>query len=146
MRTLFITRKYPPSPGGMETYSKALYEAMSGLDEAVDIHKPGTDIMGRPTLWQITAFALGACWLLLRRGRSYDVILLGDYALAVLAIFAKLVTFGQLRTVVSLHGNDLYFMRKRSALARVYRVLSRLVVASQCLDAAIANSEAIRKE
>lgn len=146
MRVLFITRKYPPSVGGMETYSKCLFEALSRLEEEVDIYRPRTDIVGRPSLRQISAFALGACWLLIRRGRSYDVVLLGDYALSTLAVAAKVTTFGKIRTVVSLHGNDLYFMRKRSLLALVYRALSRLVVASRCLDAAIANSRAIREE
>lgn len=132
--------------GGMEVYSKCLFEAMSQLDDQVDIHKPSSDILGRPSLRQISAFFLGACWLLVRKGRSYDAVLLGDYALSCLAIVAKIATLGKVRTVVSLHGNDLYFMRSRSLQAGIYTAMSRMVIFSRCLDAAIANSRAIREE
>lgn len=146
MRILFVTRKFPPSVGGMEMYSRHLLDAMVGQGAQVDLHKPRRDLMGRPTLPQMAAFFLSACSLLLLRGRRYDVVLLGDYAIASLAIVAKIATLGRLRTVVSLHGNDLYFMRKRTLLAALYRGLSRLVTTSRALDAAIANSNAIKDE
>ncbi|MDR6843316.1 glycosyltransferase family 4 protein [Pseudoxanthomonas sacheonensis] len=145
-RVLFITRKYPPSVGGMETYSKCLFDAFNQANAEVDLHKPAHDHLGRPTLRQITAFFFSTCWLLLMKARRYDAILLGDYAIASLGLVAKMATFGRVRTVVSLHGNDLYFMRKQSMLANVYRLISRVIVASRCLDAAIANSHAIREE
>lgn len=130
----------------METYSKCLFDALGQTDTQVDLHKPANDHLGRPTLRQITVFFFSTCWMLLLKARHYDAILLGDYAIASLGIVAKMATFGKVRTVVSLHGNDLYFMRKRSMLASAYRLISRVVVASHCLDAAIANSQAIRKE
>lgn len=146
MRTLFITRKYPPSVGGMETYSLYLGQALQALDPQVELMKPRVDLHGRPSLAQITGFFLSACWRLLWQGRRYDAVLLGDYAIASLAIVAKIASLGRLRTVVSLHGNDLYFMRGRSLTARVYRALSWCVTRSGALDAAVANSHAIRDE
>jgi phosphatidylinositol alpha-1,6-mannosyltransferase len=145
-KALFLTRKYPPSVGGMETYSRSLYEEMKGIDPQIDLLKPGSDILGRPSTWRMCKFLAGAAGRLLLRARDYDVVLLGDYAIASLAIIAKLVTFGRIRTVVSLHGNDLYFMRHRSVKAFAYRAVSWLVVRSKCLDAAIANSSAIKEE
>lgn len=146
MRTLFITRKFPPSVGGMETYSKCLFDALEEIAPDVHLLKPKHDLDRRPSLWQITCFFFSACWVLLRKRRQYDAILLGDYAIASLAFVAKAVSFGRIRTVVSLHGNDLYFMRSNSTTARLYRGISQLVVAGRVLDAAIANSQAIRVE
>lgn len=146
MRTLFITRKYPPSVGGMETYSKFLYAALREQDSTVTLWKPRIDIQGRPSLFEIGRFFLASCARLLVTGHKYDAVLLGDYAIAGLAIVAKIASLGRARTVVALHGNDLYFMRGRSLKARVYASLSWVVTHSGALDAAIANSRAIRDE
>lgn len=146
MRTLFITRKYPPSVGGMETYSNNVFEALRDLDPGVELLKPRVDIHGRPSLLEIARFFMAACWRLLTQARRYDAVLLGDYAIASLAIIAKIATLGRIRTVVSLHGNDLYFMRGRSLTARAYRAISWCVTRSGALDAAVANSRAIRDE
>ena len=146
MRVLFITRKFPPSVGGMETWSKELHAAMCALDADIALHKPASDHIGRPSLWQMAVFFVSAAWTLVRHGRRYDAVLLGDFALATVAIVAKLASFGRLRTVVALHGNDLYFLRKRGAVPMLYRALCRLVAASGALDATIANSRAIRDE
>jgi phosphatidyl-myo-inositol dimannoside synthase len=146
MRVLFITRKFPPSSGGMEIYSKQLYEALVDMGTDIHLHRPATDLIGRPSLRQVAGFFFSACWMLLRTGRQFDAILIGDYAIASLAMIAKLATFGKVRVVVSLHGNDLYFMRKRTLKARVYRAINRLVVVSGALDAAMANSHAIENE
>lgn len=146
MRILFVTRKFPPSVGGMETYSIELYRALQDIGCDVELRKPGADMLGRPSLFQMARFFASASWFLLRRARGFDVILLGDFALASLAPIARLASRGKARVVVSLHGNDLYFMRKRNAHARLYRLLARGVVASRAIDAAIANSTAIANE
>src|SRR5688572_6931764 len=143
MRTLFITRKYPPSIGGMETYSKFLYAAMQEQDPNVTLWKPRIDIHGRPSLLEMARFFLACCSRLLLTGHRYDAVLLGDYAIAGLAVVAKVASLGRTRTVVALHGNDLYFMRGRSLKARAYLALSWAVVRSGTLDAAVANSQAI---
>ena len=130
----------------METYSRELYEALRDLPADVVLHGPAPSMVGRPSLWQMARFFAGACWTLLRHGRAFDTLLLGDFALASLAPVAKLASLGRLRVVVSLHGNDLYFMRKRTWDARLYRLLARVVVGSGALDAGVANSNAIRAE
>ena len=146
VRVLFITRKYPPSVGGMETWSKELHAAFDAIGADVELHKPASDHIGRPSLAQMVAFFASAAWKLARHGRRYDAVLLGDFALANLAIVAKLATFGRVRTVVQLHGMDLYFLRKRGPVALLYRALSRIVAGSGVLDATIANSRAIAGE
>lgn len=127
-------------------YSKEIFEALLRRGAEVELCKPRYDILGRPSSIRMAAFVLGACWRLLRARRDFDVVLLGDYALACLAIPAKLFSAGRLSVAVSLHGNDLYFMRHRSFQAHIYSWLSRISVSSHTIDHAIANSGAIRDE
>lgn len=147
MRVLFVTRKFPPSRGGMEVYSQQVHAALGALPGVeLDLVRPGTGYEGRPSLLQMARFCVRATAVLLARARRYDAVLLGDFAIAVLAVPAKLGSLGRARTVVALHGNDLYFMRGRGLLPALYRGLGRIVSASGALDAAVANSHAIRDE
>lgn len=146
MRILFVTRKFPPSVGGMEVYSKELFSALQELDGGVEICKPRRPILGRPSILRLAGFFAGASWTLFRRARKYDAILLGDFALAGLALVAKVASLGRTRVVISLHGNDLFFLRKKTLKAAAYRLVCRGVIASHTIDAAIANSRAIREE
>ena len=146
MRILFITRKFPPSLGGMEIYSKELYEALREIGADVQICRPRNPILGRPPIFRVGIFFLFAGWTLLRNRKSLDAVLLGDFCIASLAIVAKACMPKSVRIAVALHGNDLYFMRKRTLLSAVYRGICTLVVASRSLDAAIANSRAIERE
>lgn len=147
MRILFVTRKFPPSTGGMEVYSQQLHAALGTLPGVeVDLVKPGVGYRGRPSLLQMARFCLRATVVLLARARRYDAVLLGDFAIAALAVPAKIGSLGRARTVVALHGNDLYFMRGRRLLPALYRMLGRCVAASGTVDAAVANSDAIRQE
>lgn len=146
MRLLFVTRKFPPSVGGMEIYSFELDRAIRGLGVDVHLHAPRRPILGRPSLWQVAGFFLGACLHLVRHGRRYDAVLIGDFAIASLAPVARLFTARGTRIGVALHGQDLYFMRRDSATARLYGAIARLVAGSGALDVAIANSGAIRRE
>lgn len=146
MRLLFITRKFPPSVGGMEIYSLELDRAIRDLGVDIELHGPRTPILGRPSMWQVARFFVGACLHLARYGRRYDAVLVGDFAIASIACIARLFTRSHVRIGVALHGQDLYFMRRSSATARLYRAIGWLVARSGALDLAIANSSAIRRE
>lgn len=145
MRVLFITRKFPPSVGGMETYSHELFAALREISSDVDIHKPRYPINGRPSLARLAAFFLGASWALIRNRRAYEAVLIGDFAIAGLAPVAKIVSSGKTRVVVSLHGNDLYFLKRKGIKARIYHLVARVVIRSNAIDAGVANSQAIKK-
>lgn len=145
MRVLFITRKFPPSVGGMETYSRELFEALREVSSDVDIHKPRYPIHGRPSFARLIAFFLGACWTLIRNRGKYRAVLIGDFAIAGLAPIAKFVSLGKARVVVSLHGNDLYFLKQRGTKARIYRLVARAVIRSNTINAGLANSRAIKE-
>jgi len=145
MRVLFITRKFPPSVGGMETYSHELFAALREIGRDVDILKPRRPIHGRPSLARLTAFFLGASWTLIRERGVYGAVLIGDFAIAGLAPVAKIASSGKTRVVVSLHGNDLYFLKRRGIKARIYRLVARAVIRSNTIDAGLANSHAIKR-
>ena len=130
----------------MEIYSKELYEALREIGADVQICKPENPILGRPSVFRVGIFFLSACWTLLRQRKSFDAVLIGDFCIASLAMVAKAFMPGSVRIAVALHGNDLYFMRKRTLLAAVYRWICTVVIASRSLDAAIANSRAIEQE
>lgn len=146
MRILFITRKFPPSTGGMETYSQCLYAAMVAAGADIDLIKPAPPIIGRPSLVAMLRFMLGAAWRVIRRARDYDVVLLGDFAIAALAPLVHACGRGRCRIVVALHGNDLYFRRQRGVKPTLYRCMCNAVVRSRAIDMAIANSTAIQNE
>jgi phosphatidylinositol alpha-1,6-mannosyltransferase len=130
----------------METYSKELFDAFRAEGADVELLKPGHHIDGRPSLKQLLGFFAAAVACLWRGRSRYDAVLLGDFALAPLAMVAKLFSRGRATTLVSLHGNDLYFMRGRSLAARLYAVIGKATVLSHTVDGAIANSVAIKAE
>lgn len=145
LRVLFVTRKFLPSIGGMEVYSTQLHKALAAEVE-LDLFKPDPPIHGRPTLLRLTRFILAATWHLAKYSRKYDVVLLGDYVIAVLGFVVKIASWGNTGTAVSLHGNDIFFMRRRSLRARAYALLSRSIVSTRCVDVALANSSTVAAE
>lgn len=146
MRLLFITRKFPPSVGGMEIYSSELEGAMRRVGADVDLFKPEHPMLGRPSLLRMLFFFIRSCAYIVRKRHDYDAVLIGDFALASLAFVVKLATRGRARVAVSLHGQDLYFMRQRSVVACAYRMIASVIAVFDVIDVGIANSRAIRDE
>ena len=124
MRVLFVTRKYPPKIGGMESLS---YSLLTGFPE------PKTTItLGRSQkhlVWFLP-------YVLLRvalTAHRYDVIHLGDAMLSAAGFLPRL--FGR-RVAVSVHGLDMTFP------PRLYQMYLRLFLRA---DAIIANSASTQR-
>jgi len=97
MRVLFVTRKYPPRIGGMESLS---YSLLTGFPE------PKTRIvLGRSQL-HLVWFLPYVFWRVAVTAHRYDVIHLGDAMLSAAGFLPRL--FGK-RVAVSVHGLDLTF-------------------------------------
>ncbi|MBI4407819.1 MAG: glycosyltransferase family 4 protein [Candidatus Kerfeldbacteria bacterium] len=92
MRILFITRKYPPSIGGMETFSYGFSQAL-GADCTV------LNVKAKP--WAI----LQCFWM----AKQYDVIHLGDGVLAGLGVLLK--WWSRKPVTVTIHGLDVTYRR-----------------------------------
>lgn len=138
MRLLFVTRKYPPSTGGMEVFAKELYETLRQLNPQTQAFMPTPPIIGRPGLIQLLRFFFGAAGHIVRHRRSIDVVLFGDTLLLPLAPVVRLFCLRKTAVVATAHGNDIFFARGRGLRSRIYRlVISRL---AGTVDLLVANS------
>jgi glycosyltransferase involved in cell wall biosynthesis len=98
LRVLFITRKYPPMVGGLETLS---YHLTTGFPEPKRVVALGR--LQRHLLW----FLPYATARVLFTGWRYDLIHVGDPMLAVVGAVARVVW--KRKVVVGVHGLDLVY-------------------------------------
>ncbi|MEI9940715.1 MAG: glycosyltransferase family 4 protein [Pseudomonadota bacterium] len=124
MHVLFVTRKYPPRVGGMESLSHGL---LTGFPE------PKTTITWGGSQAHLVWFLPYVFWRVAFTAHRYDVIHLGDAMLSAAGFLPRL--FGK-KVAISVHGLDLTFR------PRVYQSYLKLFLKA---DAIIANSESTRK-
>jgi phosphatidyl-myo-inositol dimannoside synthase len=125
MRVLFVTRKYPPRVGGMESLS---YGLTSGFPE------PKTILALRRSQKHLVWFLPYAIARVALTGHRYDVIHLGDALLSAAGLVPRLLF--KRRVAVSVHGLDLTFPN------RLYQAYLRHFLRA---DVFIANSESTRR-
>lgn len=125
MRVLFVTRKYPPRVGGMESLSFGL---ISGYPE------PKGSIALRRSQKHLVWFLPYAIARVALTGHRYDVIHLGDAMLSIAGLVPR-VLFKR-PVAVSVHGLDITFPN------RMYQAYLRRFLRAQAF---IANSESTRK-
>lgn len=141
-RVLFITRKWPPAVGGMETYSKEMSDGLSanGYDVEV-IALPGKPDGGAPSPLSLVAFGIRKCVGLFFRRDTSDVVFGGDLAIWPLVWAA---CFGnKARPVLSAHGTDISLAGRNDPKGRAYALylgLGKRLLRSNLL--VIANSSA----
>ncbi|HEY3235568.1 MAG TPA: glycosyltransferase family 4 protein [Polyangiaceae bacterium] len=124
MRVLFVTRKYPPRIGGMESLS---YSLLTGFPE------PKTTITLRRSQKHLIWFLPYAFWRVALTAHCYDVIHLGDAMLSAAGFLPRL--FGK-RVAVSVHGLDMTFA------PRLYQLYLKLFLRA---DVIIANSASTQR-
>ena len=139
-RVLFITRKWAPAIGGMETYCLRLVEHLRQTRDVDVIALPGRSD-GRPPS------ALALClfpFIVLRKwfalpGR-FDVVHVGDLAIWPFGLLAMVFARGA-TVVVSAHGTDISFSRRKGVRGTAYGLYQR--IGARLLRGAliIANSE-----
>lgn len=120
MKLLFVTRKWPPAVGGMELYSRELTEALAGHAEVEVLALPGRPDGSPPSALALAGFLVRAAAGLAVRARCHDVVHFGDFVLFPLAVWTRMVAPGTLR-VVSVHGLDLIYGRRRGWKPALYR-------------------------
>lgn len=133
----YITRKFPPSRGGMQQLSHRIATELSAL-------RPLTLLRWRAGQWGLPIFVLGALlrlsWGLLR-GRV-RVLLLGDPVLSLLAVPAR---WAGVPVAVVVHGLDLTYPNRcyQWYLRRFFRgrMDSCICISRFVLDALIARGE-----
>src|SRR6478609_2967214 len=124
MRVLFVTRKFPPRVGGMESLSHGL---LTGFPE------PKTTITWGGSQAHLVWFLPYVFLRVAFTAHRYDVIHLGDAMLCAAGLLPR--WFGK-KVAISVHGLDLTFR------LRIYQAYLKLFLRA---DAFIANSESTRK-
>lgn len=144
MRVLFITRKWPPAMGGIETYSVELVSALRSQGVDVDLKAlPGKPNGSAPGAASIVSFGLRTAISLLARRGDWAAVHGGDLAIWPLAALARLRN-GRAPMVLSAHGTDISFAGRDGVTAWLYRQYLKACIAMlrrQNLTIA-ANSEA----
>ncbi len=126
LRVLMVTRKWPPTIGGMETYSYKLAEA---LRERVELNVkalPGNADGSTPSIWRLTWFVCKTAFHLLRHAGRYDIVHFTDPVLLPLAWCVRLR--GKASCFVTVHGLDMIYHRRRTMAGRLYALFMRLAV------------------
>ena len=126
-RLLFVSRKWPPAVGGMETYS---VELAASLDAAFDVERfvlPGRPDGKPPGLAAYAWFTVRAAWHCLRAGKRYPRVVFADPLLFPAALAHALVA-RDARRVVVVYGLDLVYGTRRGLLPKAYGLYLALVV------------------
>ncbi|MDD5627218.1 MAG: glycosyltransferase family 4 protein [Patescibacteria group bacterium] len=105
MRILFITRKHPPSVGGMQNLSYNLIQNFlkQGRERGDQIE---TIILNR-SQWHLFWWFPYALFLTLAKARTMDIVHLGDPVLSLIGFLARV--FYHKAVVVTIHGLDVTF-------------------------------------
>jgi phosphatidyl-myo-inositol dimannoside synthase len=120
---LFITRKWTPGVGGMETYSVKFVEHMQKHFH-VTVLKPTTNITGRPTTCALLWFLLKATTYVLLNSRKFSIIHLGDGVLYPLSFVSRLF---KVKTFITFHGLDIQLSSQPTFLGKVYKAYMSLL-------------------
>jgi len=142
-RVLFITRKWGPAVGGMETYCERLTEELA-LSLRVDVIALKGQPNGQPPgALALLAFPFNVLRRLIAQRDKPDIVHIGDMAIWPFAILARLF-FPSTLLVLSAHGTDVSYGARggvRGSLYSAYLALgSRLLTKARI----IANSRATR--
>ncbi|WP_144095354.1 glycosyltransferase family 4 protein [Croceicoccus sediminis] len=139
-RIMFVTRKWAPAVGGMETYSMRLTEALRDF-EAIEVVALRGKANGMPPgLLALLAFPFAVLIRFLSRRTAPAVLHVGDMALWPVGLLGRLGS--ATRIVLSAHGTDAGYQRRGGLKGRIYGAYLKL--GSRLLRSAtvIANSRA----
>jgi len=138
---IFVTRKWPPAMGGMETYCFKLVEELRRRHSVELVALPGAADGSVPGIWRLTHFGLTTASRILFGRPLPDLIHVGDMASWPFALMAR-VRRPSFRIVISAHGTDVSYGRRRGWRGRLYRAYLRTGAALLASARVIANSEA----
>jgi phosphatidylinositol alpha-1,6-mannosyltransferase len=140
VKVLFVTRKWPPAVGGMETYSYELCKAMRDKVDLQLFKLPGKEDGAPPSVLVLALFFIRALFYVLFNGRHYDIIHIGDFVLAPIGFVAKLF-YKKNKVLIMIHGLDILYGNRTGLAPSIYRVYQKLMVKMGSADHFIANSE-----
>ncbi|HEX5494853.1 MAG TPA: glycosyltransferase family 4 protein [Mycobacteriales bacterium] len=138
---LFVTRKFPPSVGGMETLAAGVWRALNGAAPGARLVAHGGSNRQLPR-WLPAAVAR-VVWLVARR--RCDVVLTGDALMY--AVLYPILRIARVRSATMVMGLDLTY-QNRAYRAVVHRALRRApcVIAISAATAEVAGSFGVRPD
>lgn len=126
MPVLFITRKWAPAVGGMETYSYELSRNLSQLC-SLKIHcLPGQKSGKPPSILSLLGFMFSSAFRVLRESRL-SVVHVGDLVLWPLILISRL-KHPSAKVVVTAYGLDIIYGKHKGLLPKIYNLYLNLGV------------------
>lgn len=138
---LFITRKWAPATGGMETYCLRLTEALARKKAVETVALAGKADGMPPSAMALLLFPFTVIARVLRRSAPPEVAHLGDMAIWPLGLLFSRKT----RLVISAHGTDVAYHRRGGIKGSLYGVYMKLGAKLLSRAKVIANSRATAK-
>jgi len=135
----FITRKWAPAIGGMETYCIRLTEELSKTHRLDIVALPGKPDGDVPSVGALIGFGLKTAIRLLF-AEPAKVVHLGDVAIWPLGWIASL-RHPNSRIILSAHGSDLNYATKDTLLGRLYAAYVKIGARLLGRSRLIANSD-----
>jgi phosphatidylinositol alpha-1,6-mannosyltransferase len=134
LKVLFISRAYPPTIGGMETFSFELIRHCSLLENI-----KATAIVNRQGKKALLFFLPAVLTKTIFSASKYDVIHLADAVLAPIGDILKMIR-PKTKVVLTMHGLDLTYAEKN----RFYKQVN--IEAIKALNGLVAVSEATKRQ
>lgn len=136
----FVSRKWPPAMGGMETYSWRLTEELNRYADVETVVLPGETDGSVPGPGKLLRFGLRAAWRL-AFGKPHRIVQIADMASWPLGLAARLRA-PRCRVVLTAHGTDVSFAFGPKLRNRAYRLYMRACAAVFGRSVVICNSRA----
>ncbi|KAA9010399.1 glycosyltransferase family 4 protein [Histidinibacterium aquaticum] len=137
----FVSRKWPPAMGGMETYAHELSKALERDMEVLRIVLPGHPDGSVPGPLELIRFGVAAAGRLLFAREPAEVTHVADMASWPLGLCARIRRPGA-RIVLSAHGTDVSYPARGGPKGRLYGAYLRLGARLLGRATVIANSSA----
>lgn len=126
LKVLFITRKWPPAVGGMETYALELSKELARLCDLSVRFLPGRANRKPPTMVSLASFVLSSV-LFVATSERRDVIHIGDLVLWPLCLVARIFQ-PTAKLAITAYGLDIVYGSRKGLLPSFYRVYLALGV------------------
>ena len=140
-KVVFVTRKWAPAVGGMETWSMRISEALQNSTDIEMVSLPSTSDGHPPGLAKLIRFPFEVSRKTLARNATVDVVHIGDFASWPLALLCG--RSGGI--VISAHGTDASYPRRGGASGRIYNAYLKLGALILRREIVAANSDATAK-
>lgn len=141
---IFVSRKWPPAMGGMETYSQEVSNALGAHAHVETMALPGHRDGSVPGAMSLLGFGLRTALRLLFARRPAAVTHVADMASWPLALCARIRSLGGCQ-VLSAHGTDVAYPLRGGLKGRLYGAYLRLGARLLGQVKVIANSAATAK-